>query len=82
MIAVRHIVNCQNGISSYEIASALGVTQKSAWFMLQRLREACDEFSFRLNEGNVARHTLQRLDSFAKAVAGRRLTYNNLTCGS
>ncbi|MDW5266474.1 MULTISPECIES: IS1595 family transposase [Acidobacteriaceae] len=32
--------NCKNGISSYELARALGVTQKSAWHMLHRLREA------------------------------------------
>ena len=34
------IVNCKNGISSYEVARGLGVTQKSAWFMLHRLRLA------------------------------------------
>jgi transposase-like protein len=34
------VVNCKNGISSYEIARAIGVTQKSAWFMLHRIREA------------------------------------------
>lgn len=34
------LVNCKNGISSYELARALGVTQKSAWFMLARLRMA------------------------------------------
>jgi len=34
------ISNCKNGISSYELARALGVTQKSAWHMLHRLREA------------------------------------------
>src|SRR5947209_9360663 len=28
------VVNCKNGVSSYEIARALGVTQKTAWFML------------------------------------------------
>jgi transposase-like protein len=32
------LVNCKNGISSYELAKALGITQKSAWFMLHRLR--------------------------------------------
>lgn len=32
------LVNCKNGVSSYEIAKALGVTQKTAWFMLHRLR--------------------------------------------
>jgi transposase-like protein len=32
------LVNCKNGISSYELAKDLGVTQKSAWFILHRLR--------------------------------------------
>ena len=32
------IVNCKNGINSYELARDLGVTQKTAWFMLHRLR--------------------------------------------
>jgi transposase-like protein len=34
------IANCKNGISSHEIARALGVTQKTAWFMLHRVRLA------------------------------------------
>jgi transposase-like protein len=34
------LTNCKNGISSYELARALGVTQKTAWFMLSRLRLA------------------------------------------
>ena len=34
------LTNCENGISSYELARALGVTQKTAWFMLSRLRLA------------------------------------------
>jgi transposase-like protein len=37
-----------------------------------------DEFTWRLNDGNVQRHTLQRLDSFVNAVAGKRLTYERL----
>jgi len=32
--------NCKNGISSYELARAIGVTQKTAWFMLHRIRLA------------------------------------------
>ena len=32
------LVNCKNGISSYEIARDLKVTQKTAWFMLHRIR--------------------------------------------
>jgi transposase-like protein len=34
------ITNCKNGISSYEIGRDLGVTQKTAWFMLHRVRLA------------------------------------------
>jgi transposase-like protein len=34
------LVNCKNGVSSWEIHRALGVTQKTAWFMLQRGRLA------------------------------------------
>ena len=37
-----------------------------------------DEFSFRLNEGNVKHHTLTRLESFIDGTAGKRLTYKAL----
>jgi transposase-like protein len=40
LTAVWLIVNCKNGISSYEISRDLAVTQKSAWFMLHRIRLA------------------------------------------
>src|SRR5208283_787972 len=43
LMAMWQIVNCKNGISSYEIAKAVKVTQKSAWFMLQRVRLAMKE---------------------------------------
>src|SRR5256885_6712465 len=44
--AVWLMVNCKNGISSYELHRALGVTQKSAWFMLHRIRLAIQAKSF------------------------------------
>jgi transposase-like protein len=46
MVAFWMLVNCKNGISSMELHRTLGVTQKSAWFMLQRLRLALQEKSF------------------------------------
>src|SRR6204780_1119061 len=130
LYAVYLLVTARKGISSLQLSKEIGVTQKSAWFMLQRLREACgsddgrgklqgmnglffradsvnhsageytkgtchtnsiesvwavlkrgiygvyhqvsakhlaryvDEFAFRLNQGNVGRHSLERLDSF------------------
>jgi transposase-like protein len=38
LVAMWQVVNCKNGVSSYEIAKAIGVTQKSAWFMDHRIR--------------------------------------------
>jgi len=43
MTAFWMLVNCKNGVSSCEIARTLGITQKSAWFMLQRLRLALQD---------------------------------------
>jgi transposase-like protein len=40
LLAVWQLSNCKNGISSYELARALGVTQKTAWFMNHRIRLA------------------------------------------
>jgi transposase-like protein len=40
LVAVWLVVNCKNGISSYEIMRDLKVTQKTAWFMLHRIRLA------------------------------------------
>src|SRR6202043_3715388 len=64
---------------------------ESVWAVLKRglhgvyhhasekhLHRYVDEFAFRLNEGNVERHTLERLDSFIEKSAGKRLTYKAL----
>jgi transposase-like protein len=40
LMAMWQIVNCKNGISSYEIHRAIGVTQKTAWFLDHRIRFA------------------------------------------
>ena len=39
--AMYLLVTSRKGISSPQLAKQIGVTQKSAWFMLKRLREAC-----------------------------------------
>jgi transposase-like protein len=65
---------------------------ESVWAVLKRgyygvyhsmsgkhLRRYLDEFTFRLNEGNVKRHSLERLDSMIEAISGKRLTYQELT---
>jgi transposase-like protein len=40
LAAMWMVANCKNGVSSYEVARAIKVTQKTAWFMLQRIRHA------------------------------------------
>lgn len=45
----------------------------------KHLRRYVDEFTFRLSEGNVKRHSLERLDSIIEGISGKRLTYAGLT---
>jgi transposase-like protein len=46
LCAIWLIVNAKNGVSSYEIARSLGVTQKTGWFMMHRIRLALQRGSF------------------------------------
>lgn len=48
------IMNAKNGISSCELARALGVTQKTAWFMLHRIRDA-------VRKGSLGKQPLERI---------------------
>jgi transposase-like protein len=51
-VAVWSIANAKNGISSHELSRALGVTQKTAWFMLHRIREAMKTGTFQRLKGS------------------------------
>jgi len=53
LTAIWLITNAKNGVSSYEIARDLGVTQKSAWFMMHRIRTAMDTESSDKFSGKV-----------------------------
>jgi transposase-like protein len=46
MLAIWLLVTCKNGISSYEVASHLDITQKSAWHLMHRVRKAVRSGSF------------------------------------
>src|ERR687895_666818 len=53
LAAIWMIANDKNGISSYELHRGLGVTQKTAWFMLHRIRLAMQTMTFSKLEGEV-----------------------------
>lgn len=52
-VAIWSVANCKNGISTYELARAIGVTQKTAWHMLHRIRLAMQTGSFVKMAGEV-----------------------------
>ena len=47
--AMYLLVTARKGVSSLQLAKEIGVTQKTAWFMLQRLREACADTGGKLD---------------------------------
>jgi transposase-like protein len=53
LAAIWLIANAKNGVSSYEIHRALGVTQKTGWFMLQRIRLAMQTGTFEKMAGEI-----------------------------
>jgi len=53
LAAIWLIANAKNGISSYEIHRSLGVTQKTAWFLLHRIRLAMQTGTFGKLSGHV-----------------------------
>jgi transposase-like protein len=67
-----------NGIESFFAVFKRGVYGTSHHVSPKHMHRYVDEFSFRLNEGNVKRHTTQRIDSFVDGTAGKRLTYKDL----
>jgi transposase-like protein len=69
MTAVWMLSNCKNGISSHELARSLGITQKSAWFMLQRIREALKESPF--GRGKIGGGEGSTLESDETFIGGR-----------
>lgn len=81
-----------HGAGEYARGSASTNSIESVWAVMKRglhgvyhhaspkhLARYVDEFTFRLNDGEVKRHTLDRLDSFVAATVGRRITYKELT---
>lgn len=79
------VVNCKNGISSYEIHRAIGVTQKSAWFMSHRVRLALGMESSEKLSGHVEADETYiggRARNMHKSVIARKFGGSNKGCYS
>src|SRR6266566_8434885 len=78
LAAVWLVVNCKNGVSSYEVSRDIGITQKSAWFMDHRIRFALHQGSFeKMLSGEVeADETFigQKARNMHKDVRARKIT--------
>lgn len=74
----------KNGVTINSVESVWAVLKRGLHGVYhhasaKHLKRYVDEFTFRLNDGNVKIHTLDRLDSFIDATAKKRLTYSELT---
>ena len=82
---------CNHSAGQWVNGAAHTNSIESVWAVLKRglhgvyhhaspkhLHRYVDEFTWRLNEGNVIVHTLRRLDAFVDAVAGKRITYKEV----
>jgi transposase-like protein len=84
--AVNHSkdVYSKDGVTTNSVESVFAVMRRGLHGVYhhaskKHIGRYLNEFTWRLNEGNVERHTLDRLDSFVDAVAGKRLTHARLT---
>lgn len=81
MTAVWMLSNCKNGISSHELGRALGISQKAAWFMLHRIREALKEPKFGKGKIGGSGSEVETDETFVGGKIqnmhkGRKLRYN------
>jgi hypothetical protein len=73
----------RDGVSTNSIEAVWAVLKRGIYGVYHHVSEKhlgryVDEAAFRLNEGDVKRHTLRRLESFVEGTAGKRLTYKDL----
>jgi transposase-like protein len=73
----------RDGVTTNSIESVWAVLKRGLHGVYHHASEKhlgryVDEFAFRLNDGNVRRHTLSRLNSFMDATVGKQITYKEL----
>jgi hypothetical protein len=68
--AIWMIANDKNGVSSYEVHRAIGVTQKTAWFMLQRIRLAMQTGTNESHMNKPSKHLKAKINQSASKSVG------------
>ena len=79
--SVKEFVNgmaSTNGIESVWAVLKRGYNGVYHQWSKKHTARYIDEFTFRLNEGNVTRHTMKRINSLIQSAVGKRLTYKEL----
>ena len=82
--SVKEFVNGMahtNGIESVWAVLKRGYNGVYHQWSAKHMARYVDEFTFRLNQGSVTRHTMERLESLVQGTVGKRLTYQRLTSG-
>ena len=92
LTTIYNLQTVRHGVNEYVRGDIHNNGVESVWALLRRglhgvyhkasrkhLGRYLNEFAFRLNAGNVTRHTLERLDSLVLGVVGKRITYADLT---
>lgn len=69
-VAAWYIANCKNGVSSHELGRALGVTQKTAWLLMHKIKLAMEISKCKRLPTSKLR-TGQRTASVAMALSGQ-----------
>jgi len=84
--SVNHLAGeySRDGVTTNSVESVWAVLKRGVYGAYHKvskkhLARYVNEFTFRLNDGNIERHTLARLDSFVAMTARKRLTYAELT---
>ena len=78
LMAMWMVANCKNGVSSWEIHRALGVTQKTAWFLLHRIRLAMQDAHLGAKLGGEPFHLFRYLDEQSFRYNNRATSDNPL----